>query len=86
MKAPLFIRRVVGHSMEPTLEERQLVVASGWLRPRSDDLVVAEAGGLEVVKRASFTADGAIALTGDKHGSYGVVPPYSIRGRVIGII
>lgn len=85
MRKPLFIRRVAGHSMEPTLRDGQLVVATGWLKPHTNALVIAWTGGLEVIKRAAIKAGGEVELSGDKHGRYDVVPRDMIMGRVIGV-
>ena len=62
---PLIIRRVVGHSMEPTLHEGQLVMASGLLPVRSGDVVVAKIGDLELIKRLAVLPDNQRILAGD---------------------
>lgn len=87
MKKPLLLRRVVGHSMVPTLKPDQLVIASGWLKPRAADLVVAEVEGVNVVKRVNRSTAGQVVLYSDSkdHGRYAAVPPSSILGRVISV-
>lgn len=60
----MFIRRIRGRSMTPTLEPGQIVV--GWRRPlRSGDIVLARQAGREVVKRIKSIDDNKIYLVGD---------------------
>lgn len=62
----LLIRRVVGHSMLPTLKQGQIIVA---LKKsfKKGDIVVAWMAGREVVKRVTYFDDtsGRVLLKGD---------------------
>lgn len=75
MKSPLFVRRVVGHSMKPTLNDGQVVLASGLVKPKVGDLVIARVEGLEVIKRVASIEAINVRLTGDAlgHGFYALV-------------
>lgn len=85
MKKPLLIRRVVGHSMEPAVRPNQLVMASGWFKPRNQDLVLAEVEGRQVIKRLSLDANNRQQLMSDHpgHGRYSSIEPSGILGRVL---
>ena len=88
MKSPLFLRRVVGHSMSPTLSEGQIVAVSGLMKPRTGDLVIAKVDGLEVVKRVTAHKTDKFTLASDApgHGVYALVSESDISGRVIDTI
>lgn len=60
----MFLRRVTGKSMIPTLLPGQLVI--GWHRKlRKSDIVLARQAGREVVKRIKVVEDGKAYLVGD---------------------
>lgn len=61
----LIIRRVVGSSMEPTLKDGRIVLASGILKLRERDVVVLEHSGLEKIKRISSIEGGLVFVAGD---------------------
>ncbi len=68
LRKPLIIRRVVGNSMEPTLRQDQLVVASSLRPPQTGQIVVAKLdSGREVVKRLQILGDtcNGFRLVGD---------------------
>lgn len=87
MKKALLIRRVVGHSMEPTIKPDQLVMASGWFKPRNQDLVLAEVEGRQVIKRLNLDANNRQQLISDhpRHGRYSSIEPGAILGRVLAV-
>lgn len=61
----LIIRRVVGHSMLPTLRPRQIVIATGLKRPVVGSIVIAKIGNKEIIKRVSAIKNGRYYLVGD---------------------
>jgi hypothetical protein len=84
----MFIRRINGRSMFPTLRHGQLVI--GWhRRPRAGDVVLARQSGREVVKRVEAIKDQAVYLVGDNrtesHDSrhYGHVRFQDIIGSIM---
>lgn len=82
---PFIVRRVVGHSMEPTLREGDLVLASSLLPIASGNLVVARVGDFDVVKRLIQEPDGQIVLVGDnrsEHHDITASDNVTIMGRV----
>lgn len=85
MKTPLFLRRVVGHSMEPGLKQDQLILATSWPRTRVGDVVIADVEGREVIKRVTKIAEDSLELTSDApgHGHYAQVSPRDVRGKVL---
>jgi len=83
--------RVVGESMQPTLERGEFVLVDPSAQPRLGDLVTAvhpEDDSITVVKRvAARDNDGACYLTSDNpvgtdSRHWGPVPARRIRGRV----
>lgn len=85
----VYIRRVVGVSMLPTLRPGQIVLALGLLPLRAGDIVVAEVGGREVIKRIATIDEAGAMLLGDNLSSstdsrdYGSVDRSFVRGRVV---
>lgn len=81
----LFLRRVVGHSMNPTLREGQIVVASSLFRAKTGDVVIAKVNGIEVVKRIKSSGFKQIKLASDArgHGLYATVKREDIVGKAI---
>lgn len=71
--------------MKPTLNQGRIVIATGWLRPRPGDLVVAKVDGLEVVKRIRKSESRRFELVGDAtgHDVYAWVDVRAIRGRLL---
>lgn len=60
----MFVRRVVGNSMLPTLPAGTLVIVRNK-QPVRGDLVVARLGNREVIKRAAKVGNGRVFLVGD---------------------
>ena len=91
MKWPLIIRRVVGHSMEPTLKQGRIVFASPLLSAGNQDVVVAQVEGRDVIKRVSQVSPDHILLVGDNAGHsrdsrvFGEVSKEVILGKVLGV-
>jgi nickel-type superoxide dismutase maturation protease len=61
----LYLRRIVGDSMLPTLRADQLVVLVRSRRPRAGDVVMVRHDGREKIKRVAKVADGQLFLLGD---------------------
>jgi phage repressor protein C with HTH and peptisase S24 domain len=78
LKFPFVVRRVEGHSMEPTFKEGAIVFGLTHKQARRDDVVIANIGGnLEVIKRVVDMRFGLIYLEGDNFGhtkKYSVMP------------
>lgn len=91
MRWPLIVRRVVGHSMEPTLKQGRVVIASPLLSAGERDVVVARVDGREIIKRIKKIEDNKYFLVGDNPSHsrdsrrFGAVEESAILGRVIGI-
>ncbi len=89
MKWPLIVRRVVGHSMEPTLREGRIVLASPLLPIGKGDIVVAKVEDREIIKRVSEVTNEGYFLRGDNktHNRdshrFGVVKRANVLGRVL---
>lgn len=62
---PLFLRRVVGSSMQPTLLEGQVVLASSLKTHTIGSLVIARVDDRQVVKRIDSINKDRIVLKGD---------------------
>lgn len=77
LKRPkLYVRRVVGDSMSPTLPHGRLVVFV-TMRPKIDNIVMVNHDGREKIKRLALTRAGRIYLLGDN-------PPASTDSRDFG--
>lgn len=75
-KPKLYIRRVVGDSMSPTLPHGRLVIfVSG--KPRIDRVVMLQHNGREKIKRLALMRAGRIYVVGDN-------PPMSTDSRDFG--
>jgi phage repressor protein C with HTH and peptisase S24 domain len=61
--------RVTGPSMEPTLHEGDLLAVIPIVEPRTGDVVVVRARGIEMVKRVTSIDDGVVHLRGDNRGA-----------------
>lgn len=91
IKWPLIIRRVEGHSMEPTLREGQIVVATPLLKVGKGDIVIARPEGREIIKRVSGISSDRLALKGDNdtHSRdsrvFGEIERKKVLGKVIGV-
>ena len=85
----LLVRRVVGASMEPSLYEKDIVIAFRK-KPKIGDIVIVKAGEREVIKRvAKISPPALLYLLGDNEQestdsrSFGAVPCSSLLGVVI---
>lgn len=66
LRQPLIIRRVNGHSMQPTLYPGKLVL--GWCyfkQLKSGQLVILVIEGREVIKRIKYIKHGMLFVVGD---------------------
>lgn len=90
MKSPFLLRRVVGHSMRPTLAPNDVVLACGYIAPSIGSVVIAKVDGREFIKRVESIENGQVRLVGDNyyhsHDSrqFGPVDKRQILGTVIG--
>ncbi len=89
MKSPIIIRRVVGHSMEPTLKQGKIVFATHLRSPREGDVVVADVDGRELIKRIKSVDENGYFLVGDNSSHsrdshrFGMVEKSNILGVVL---
>ena len=89
MKWPLIIRRVVGHSMEPTLKQGTVIFATPLFGFKRGDVVVAHVEDKEIIKRIESIQPNGYLLTGDNlaHSrdsrKFGVVEKSELLGKVI---
>lgn len=60
----LVLRRIRGHSMQPTLMSGEKVIFSSLKRPKKGDIVMMKVGNIDYVKRLNFSA-GVYSLIGD---------------------
>lgn len=85
----LVVRRIVGSSMEPTFRAGQLVLASGFAKPRDGDVVIFQHDGLEKIKRLQHTTNGTIYVVGDNAAgstdsrAFGALPETVIIATVV---
>lgn len=84
----IFIRRVVGDSMFPTLSDGQLVLAHMIRSFRTGQVVIAHVNGREVIKRIKKIENGKIFLEGDNKqastdsNNYGPLTDTHVEGIV----
>lgn len=76
---PVFIRRVSGDSMKPTLKHGQLVPASSVLNPKVGSIVIVSHNNLEKIKRVKLITDKHLEIIGDN-------PEMSTDSRTFGLI
>ena len=77
LRKPLILRRVVGHSMSPTLRPGQIIMASSLLLPSKGRIIIANKNGKEIIKRVKFIEHNTLSLEGDnKHSSHNASLPY----------
>ena len=67
LSQPLITRKVVGHSMHPTLQSGKIVWASPLVRPKLGSIVIAQHEGREIIKRIERIVGDTIHLQGDNH-------------------
>ncbi len=91
MKSPIIIRRVVGNSMEPTLKQGRVIVATSLFGYKRGDVVVARVEERDIIKRITEINEGKFTLVGDNpvHSrdsrKFGEIGDKGILGRVIGL-
>lgn len=88
----IYIRRVVGKSMLPSLRPGGIVFGAKFKRPQVGDMVIAQRGNREIIKRVAQAGTQGYYLLGDNPGEstdsrkYGWFTRRQIRGVVIGRI
>lgn len=66
MKPLLYVRRIAGDSMAPTLLHGQIILASGvFRRYRVGDIVLIRHNGIEKIKRITDVSERGVFLEGD---------------------
>jgi len=80
----LYLRRIVGHSMEPRLKSGRIILVSRSNKFRKGDVVVAKPGDKEIIKMVQNIKGTKYFLAGNgpKHDE-GWVEEQFIRGRMI---
>lgn len=86
----MFIRRIVGNSMHPTLKQGDIVFVRKihHMHVQSNDVVIAIINGKEVIKRVGLIKNGKIFLIGDNKAAstdsrtFGLVPCTKVLGKV----
>ncbi len=86
----LFVRRIVGNSMLPALEDGQFVLISRRLNKNlNNQVVIVSHQGIDKIKRVSFSSKDEVYLLGDNlnHSTdsrqFGLVAKENIIGRLI---
>ena len=77
MKLPYILRLVQGKSMEPTLHEGDIIIATKKFSLKKGSLIIAKIGDREVVKRIADVKDSKVYIIGDN-------PNYSTDSRSYG--
>jgi len=91
IKWPLIVRRVEGHSMEPSLKEGQIVYATPLLKVAKGDIVIAKPESKEIIKRVSQVSSGHLLLVGDNKDHsrdsriFGEVKKSKVFGKVFNV-
>lgn len=89
-RRPLFLRHIIGRSMQPKLNDGQVVVASGWfsaLQPH--DVVIIQHEGIEKIKRIDRIEGEHIFIVGDNKEmstdsrQFGWVETAHVLGKVL---
>lgn len=85
--------RIVGHSMEPTLRNRDLVLVSGiqylFKKPKLNDIVVFEEENKILIKRIIKATEKGFFVAGDNKKDsldsrkLGIIPKNKIIGKII---
>lgn len=81
----IYIRRVVNHSMEPSLQHGQLSVFVKRRAYRPGDIVIVKTGGRDLVKRIANIDGLSVSLRGDNRAEStdSVVSRPDLRGSLI---
>jgi nickel-type superoxide dismutase maturation protease len=88
-KSLIYLRRVVGMSMWPTLRPDQLVIAWRWGVLRPGALVIIRHGGLEKIKRLQQLTATTIFVLGDNPDvstdsrNFGWLPRSAVVAKVV---
>lgn len=86
---PLFIGRVTGDSMLPSLISGRIIFATSFLKPKIGKVVVIKHDNLEKIKRIKSMDEDYIYIVGDNPSkstdsrSFGKIKSSSVIGRVI---
>ena len=76
---PLFIRRVVGQSMDPYLKDSKIIIGSSLLKPKISKVVIFKHNDLVKIKYLkNITKDGLYLI--------GLNPEFSTDSRTFGLI
>lgn len=85
----MFLRRVSGRSMVPTLTPGQLVIAHPQSSMKEGDIIIFLHNGLELVKRIAAVTQAGYIVRGDNSSEstdsaqFGIVRESAIKGKVI---
>ncbi|MCA1807660.1 MAG: hypothetical protein LC687_07425 [Actinobacteria bacterium] len=85
----IFLRRIYGKSMQPTLNPGQIIIGLKTKHAQLGDIVMIYHDGKEMLKRLERLVDNRIYVTGDNvqastdSSSFGWLPSSAIRGVVI---
>lgn len=89
IKKPLIVRRVVGHSMVPTLPPKTRVIGTGFIKEvKVGQIVVIVHNGMEKIKRIGQIKDNQIFVLGDHPETstdsrqFGWLPITVIKARI----
>lgn len=89
---PFSVRRVNGSSMEPTLEDGQLVIVDRWMyklrNPEVGDVVEVDLMGIRFVKRIVEERNNCYKFDGDNNPKgqvFGWLSQEAIKGKVVGV-
>lgn len=85
----LYIRRVVGESMLPTLQPGQIIVAVRSRSLAAGDVIIVVHEGMEKIKRITAVRPDSVYIEGDNRTAstdsrhYGWVDRAKVRGKVL---
>jgi phage repressor protein C with HTH and peptisase S24 domain len=86
---PLFVRRISGDSMLPTLHDRQIILGTSILKPKTGRIIVFNHDKLEKIKRLKSLEDNNLYVVGDNADKsvdsrcFGKIQLKDYLGRVI---
>ena len=86
---PIMLRRVVGDSMYPTLENSQLIILRPGVQLRVGDVIVFDYKGREKIKRVHGIEGEFLYVLGDNprfstdSRHFGYIPHQAVLGRVV---
>jgi phage repressor protein C with HTH and peptisase S24 domain len=88
----IYLRRIVGESMAPTLKANQIVIAIRTKKYKPGQIVIAKQSNREVIKRLRLAGNGDYLLFGDNSlkssdsRQYGPIKAKNIMGRVLFVL